>query len=50
MKIVLRRLNVSIIEREEDLFLCRLMTLREWKAAVFYKNNEIMFDETKNRV
>ena len=31
---------VSIIEREEDLFLCGLKTLRDWKAVVFYEANE----------
>ena len=36
-----KNINVNVIDREEDLFLCGLETLREWKAAVFYENNEM---------
>ena len=32
MKIV----TVSVIDREDELFLCGLKTLMEWKAAVYY--------------
>ena len=32
------------------MFLCELTTLREWKVAVFYENNEMEFDMTKKRV
>ena len=45
-----RRITVSIVYREDELFLCGLKTLIEWKAAVFYERSEMMFDETKKRV
>ena len=45
-----KMITVSIINREDDLFLCGLKTLIEWKAAVFYGKNEMMFDDTKKRV
>ena len=32
------------------MFLCRLKTLRDWKAAVFYEANEMMFDDIKKKV
>ena len=35
---------------QDELFLCGLKTLIEWKAAVFYEKSEMMFDETKKRV
>ena len=38
---VRKNISVNIIHREEDLFLCGLKTLRQWKAAVFYENNEM---------
>ena len=38
------------MDREDELFLCRLKTLIEWKAAVFYERSEMIFDETKKRV
>ena len=43
-------ITVSIVDREDELFLCGLKTLIEWKAAVFYEKSEMMFDETKKRV
>ena len=42
--------TVSIVDREDELFLCGLKTLIEWKAVVFYEKSEMMFDETKKRV
>ena len=45
-----RMITVSIVDREDELFLCGLKTLIEWKAAVFYEKSEMMFDETKKRV
>ena len=45
-----KSINVNIIDREEDLFLCGLKTLRDWKGAVFYERNEMEFDVTKKRV
>ena len=45
-----RIITVSIVDREDELFLCGLKTLIEWKAAVFYERSEMMFDETKKRV
>ena len=41
---------VNVKAREEDLFLCELKTLREWKAAVFYEDNEMEFSNSKKRV
>merc|ERR1711895_316254 len=43
-------ITVTIVEREDELYLCGLKTLIEWKAAVFYEKSEMMFDETKKRV
>ena len=40
----------SIVNREDELFLCGLKALIEWKAAVFYEKSEMMFDEIKKRV
>ena len=34
---------MNMTSREEDLLLCQLKTLIEWKAAVFYEGNEIEF-------
>ena len=45
-----KSIDMNIIDRVEDLFLCGLKTLREWKAAVFYERNEMEFDVTKKRV
>ena len=42
--------TVSILDREDELFLCGLKTLIEWKAAVYYEKREMMFDETKKKV
>ena len=33
---------MSIVNREDELFLCGLKTLIEWKAAVFYEICEIV--------
>ena len=35
-----RMITVSIVDREDELFLCGLKTLIEWKAAVFYDKYE----------
>ena len=43
-------ITVSIVDREDELFLCGLKTLIEWKAVVFYEKSEMMFDEIKKRV
>ena len=32
-----KRIVVNVIDREEDMFLCGLKTLQEWKAVVFYE-------------
>ncbi len=45
-----RIITVSIVDREDELFVCGLKTLIEWNAAVFYQRSEMMFDETKKRV
>ncbi len=45
-----RMITVSIVDREDELFLCGLKTLIEWKVAVFYERSKMMFDETKKRV
>ena len=42
--------TVSIVNREDELFLCGLKTLIEWKAAVFYEKSEMMFDESNKMV
>ena len=47
---VRKMITVSIVDREDELFLCGLKTLIEWKAVVFYRKSEMMFDETKKRV
>ena len=43
-------IDMNVIYREVDLFLCGLKTLREWKASVFYEKNEMEFSLTKKRV
>ena len=43
-------IRVSFVDKKDELFLCGLKTLIEWKAAVFYEKSEMMFDETKKRV
>ena len=45
-----RMITVSIVDKDDELFLCGLKTLIDWKAAVFYEKSEMMFDETKKRV
>ena len=35
-----RMITVSIVDREDELFLCGLKTLIEWKAAVFYEKSD----------
>ena len=45
-----RMITVSIVDRENELFVCGLKTLIEQKAAVFYEKSEMMFDETKKTV
>merc|ERR1712089_32475 len=45
-----KMITVSIVDKDDELFLCGLKTLIEWKAAVFYERSEMMFDETKKRV
>ena len=42
-----KMITVSIVDRKNELMLCGLKTLIEWKAAVFYEKSEIMFGETK---
>ena len=44
-----RELTVTIINNKEELFLSRLKTLVDWKAAVFYEQNEIEFKVQKKR-
>ena len=42
-----KMVTVSIVDREDELFLCGLKTLIEWKAAVFYEKSLMIFDEIK---
>ena len=34
-----KMITVRIVDREDELFLCGLKTLIEWKAAVFYEKS-----------
>ena len=45
-----KMITISIIDREEDLFLCGLKKLKQWRAAVFYESNKMMFIETNKKV
>ena len=47
---VRKLITISIVDREDELFLCGLKILLEWKVAVFYEKSEMMFYETKKRV
>ena len=45
-----KMITVSIVDREDELFLCGLKMLIELKAAIFYEKSEMIFNETKKRV
>ena len=45
---IMKMVTVSIVDREDELFLCGLMTLIEWKAAVYYEKYELKFDDSQN--
>ena len=42
-----KRIVAYVIDRVEDLFLCQLKTLKEWKTVVFYKRKETDLIEIK---
>ena len=41
---------VSIVDRDDELFLCGLKTLMEWKATVYYEKCKLKFDDNQKRV
>ncbi len=45
-----KMITVSVVDREDELFLCGLNTLMEWKAAVYYEKCELRFDDSQKRV
>ena len=47
---IMKMVTVSVVDREDELFLCGLKTLMEWKAAVYYKKCELKFDDSQKRV
>ena len=47
---MMKMVTVSVVDREDELFLCGLKTLMEWKAAVYYEKCELKFDDSQKRV
>ena len=47
---MMKMVTVSVVDREDKLFLCGLKTLMEWKAAVSYEKCELLFGESQKRV
>ena len=47
---MIKMVKVSVVDGEDELFLCGLKTLMEWKAAVYYKKCELKFDDSQKRV
>ena len=47
---MMKMVTVSVVYREDELFLCGLKTLMEWKAAVYYEKCELKFDDSQKRV
>ncbi len=45
-----KMITISVVDRDDDLFLCGLKTLMEWKAAVFYEKCELRFDDSQRKV
>merc|ERR1711996_34117 len=45
-----KMITISVVNRDDDLFLCGLKTLMEWKAAVFYEKCELRFDDSQKKV
>ena len=43
-------MTLSVVDREDKLFLCVLKILMEWKAAVYYEKCELKFDDSQKRV
>merc|ERR1711881_5761 len=47
---VKKMITISVVNRDDDSFLCGLKTLMEWKAAVFYEKCELRFDDSQKKV
>merc|ERR1712138_17721 len=47
---VKKMITISVVNRDDDLFLCGLKTLMEWKAVVFYEKCELRFDDSQKKV
>ena len=45
-----REIIANVIEKEEDLFLCRLKNLKKLKAVVFFEESELEFTAKNKRV
>ena len=42
--------TVSVVDREDKLFLCGLKTLMDWNAVIHYNKCELKFDDSQKRV
>ena len=47
---IMKTVTISMIDREDELFLCGLKTLMEWKAAIHFDKGELEFKESQKRV
>ena len=47
---IMKMVTVSVVDREDELFLCGLKTLMEWKAAVYYEKCGPKNDDSQKRV
>ena len=47
---IMKMVTVSVVDREDELFLCGLKTLMDWNAAIHYNKCELKFDNSQKRV
>ena len=47
---IMKMVTVSVVDREDELFLCGLKTLMDWNAAIHYNKCELKFDDSQKRV
>ena len=47
---IMKMVTVSVVDRDDELFLCGLKTLMDWKAELHYEKCELKFDDSQKRV
>ena len=47
---IMKMVTVSVVDREDELFLCGLKTLMDWKAVLHFEKGELKFDDSQKRV